>query len=88
MSVKEQVVHGLDTLSEAKLAEVAEFLAFLRFRARLQPMSKLDETPLATLYTKCAKEDQALAEAGMAEYMHGLCQEDARGLAKVPQGSA
>ena len=88
MLTKERVIQGLDTLSEAELVQVAELLAFLRFRARLQPMSKLDETPLATLYTKCAKEDQALAEAGMAEYMHGLYQEDTRGLAKDPQGHA
>jgi len=33
MSIKEQVVQGLDTLSEAELIEVAAFLAFLKFRA-------------------------------------------------------
>ena len=77
MSIKEQVIQGLDTLSEAELVQVAEFLAFLKFRARLQPMLKLDEAQLATLYAACAEEDQALAEAGMAEYLHGLCQEDA-----------
>jgi hypothetical protein len=76
MSVKEQVVQGLDTLSEAELVEVAEFLAFLKFRARFQPTPKFDEAQLATLYQACAEEDQMLAEAGMAEYMYGLCQED------------
>jgi hypothetical protein len=76
MSIKEQVIHGLDTLSEAELVQVAEFLAFLKFRARLQSLSDLDEAQLATLYAACAEEDRMLAEEGMADYMHGLCQED------------
>jgi hypothetical protein len=76
MSIKEHVIHGLDTLSEAELVQVAEFLAFLKFRARLQPMPELDEAQLATLYAACAEEDRALAEEGMADYVHGLCQED------------
>ena len=77
MSIKEQVIQGLDTLSEAELVQVAEFLAFLKFRARLQPMPALDEAQLAQLYAAGAEEDRALAEAGMAEYIQGLCQEDA-----------
>jgi hypothetical protein len=77
MSLKAQVIQGLDTLSAAELVQVAEFLAFLKFRARLQPMAALDEVQLATLYTACAEEDRALAEEGMMEYVHGLCQEDA-----------
>ena len=77
MSIKEQVIQGLNTLNEAELGQVAEFVAFLKFRARLQPMPALDETQLATLYTACAEEDRALAEAGLAEYVHRLCQEDA-----------
>ena len=76
MSIKEHVIHGLDTLSEDELTQVAEFVAFLKFRARLQPMPELDETQLATLYAACAEEDRVLAEEGMAEYTHGLCQED------------
>ena len=76
MSIKEQVIHGLDMLSEPELVQVAEFLAFLKFRARLQPMPELDEAQLATLYAACAEEDRLLAEEGMADYIHGLCQED------------
>ena len=76
MFIKEQVIHGLDTLSEAELVQVAEFLAFLKFRARLQPMPDLDEAQLATLYAVCAEKDRELAEAGMADYVHGLCQEN------------
>jgi hypothetical protein len=77
MLLKEHVIQGLDTLSEAELGQVAEFVAFLKFRARLQPMLALDEAQLATLYAASAEEDRALAEEGLAEYMHGLCQEDA-----------
>ena len=76
MSIKKQVIHGLDTLREAELVQVAEFLAFLKFRARLQPMPDLDEAQLATLYAVCADEDRGLAEEGMVEYVHGLCQEN------------
>ena len=61
---------------EAELVQVAEFLAFLKFRAWLQPMPELDEAQLATLYAACADEDRALAEEGMADYVHRLCQED------------
>lgn len=77
MSIKKHVVQGLDTLNEAELAQVAEFVAFLKFRTQFQPRSSLDDAQLATLYVACAKEERALAEEGMAEYMHGLCQEDA-----------
>jgi hypothetical protein len=76
MSLKEHVIQGLDTLSEAELGQVAEFVAFLKFRARLQPIPTLDEAELATLYATCAEEDRALAEEGLAEYVRGLCQED------------
>jgi hypothetical protein len=59
------------------LVQVAEFLAFLKLRARLQPMPELDEAQLATLYAAFAEEDRGLAEDGMAEYVRGLRQEDA-----------
>lgn len=77
MSIKEHVVQGLDTLSEAELAQVAEFVAFLKFRARFQPRPALADAQLAVLYAACAEEDRALAEEGMTEYVHGLCHEDA-----------
>ena len=61
MSIKEQVIHGLDTLREAELVQVAEFFAILKFGARLQPMPELDEAQFATLYAACAEEDRELA---------------------------
>lgn len=76
MTIKEQVLRRLDTLSEAELIQVSEFMAFLKFRTRLQRMPTLTEAQLATLYAACTEEDRALAEEGMTEYAHGLCQED------------
>jgi len=76
MSIKEQVIQGLDTLSEDELVQVIEFVAFLKFRARFQSISVPDEAQLATLHAACAEEDRVLAEEGIGEYMRGLCQED------------
>jgi len=75
-SIKEHVLKGLESLSETELAQVAEFLAFLKFRARLQTMPPLEEAQLATLYREFAEEDRKLAEEGIAEYAQGLCKED------------
>ena len=44
MSIKEHLLQGLDMLSVAELVQVAEFAAFLEFRARLQPMPALADT--------------------------------------------
>jgi len=76
-SIKAQVVEGLESLSETELAQVAEFMAFLKFRAQFQTMPQLEEAQLATLYTEFAEEDRKLAEEGIAEYAHGLYKEDA-----------
>lgn len=77
MSIKEQVVEELKTLSEAELKEVSEYLAFLRFRAR-RTAPTFDEGQLAALYTEFADEDRNLAEEGMADYVEGLIEEDVR----------
>ena len=75
-SIKEQVLKGLESLSETELAQLAEFLAFLKFRARLQTIPPLEEAQFATLYAEFAEEDRKLAEEGIAEYAQGLCKED------------
>ena len=77
MSIKEQVVEELKTLNEEELKEVAEYLAFLKFRARRAAPS-VDEAQLATLYAEFADEGRNLAEEGMADYAEGLIEEDAR----------
>ena len=75
MLIKEQVVQELDNLSETELRQVAEYLALLRFKARIRPMPEFDEAKLATLYTEFADEDRKLAEEGMSDYAKGLMKE-------------
>lgn len=77
-SVKEQVTQALDTLSEAELQQVAEYVAFLRFRARVAPQLVVDATQLAPLYAEFADEDRALAEEGLDAYRDHLHDEDAQ----------
>ncbi|HEX7997506.1 MAG TPA: hypothetical protein VF528_03735 [Pyrinomonadaceae bacterium] len=77
MSIEEQVTNELKTLSEAQLKEVADYLAFLKFRARHQPTT-IDETHLAALYAEFAEEDRRLAEEGIADYAEDLAEEDGR----------
>jgi hypothetical protein len=77
LSIKEQVVEDLKTLSEAELKEVAEYLAFLKFRAR-RAAPTFDEAQLAALYSEFADEDRNLAEEGMTDYIEGLIEEDVR----------
>ena len=76
MSTKHHVIQELNSMSDADLAQVAEFLAFLKFRARRHATPSLDETQLTALYAEFAEEDRALAEEGMSDYASGLRQED------------
>ena len=76
MSVKEQITRELDNLSEAELKQVAEYMAFLKFRARVTRMPAPNEAELATLYSEFADEDRRLAEEGMSDYAKGLAKED------------
>jgi len=78
MSIKAHVIQELTGLSDSDLEQVAEFLAFLKFRARLHATPALDEAQVAALYAKFAEEDRALAEEGMTDYAAGLRKEDAQ----------
>ena len=62
MNVKEQVTQTLESLSEAELEQVAEYLVTLKSRS--------------SLYAQSAQDDRRLAEAGMAEYNQQLPAED------------
>jgi hypothetical protein len=76
MSIKEQVAHELDSLGDAELKQVADFVAFLKFRARIDRMPALDEAQLNALHNEFAEEDRKLAEEGMVDYTEGLVKED------------
>jgi hypothetical protein len=77
MSLKEYVTQELDLLDEAKLQQVADYLAFLRFQSRPKK-PRLSDTELAALYAEFAEEDRQMAEEGMEDYAHALATEDKR----------
>lgn len=78
MTVKEYVTQVVESLSEAELEQVAEYLAFLKFRARVYAVTHLTAEQMGKLYAEFADEDRKLAEAGMTEYNAGLTAEDSR----------
>jgi hypothetical protein len=77
MSTKEQVIEEIEALSEPEVNEVAEYLAFLKYRSQSKA-PVVNESQLAALYAEFAEEDRDLAEEGMANYAEGLMNEDAR----------
>lgn len=78
LSVKEHVARSIEQLSEAELQMVADYLAFLKFRAHAHAAAELNDTQLAQLYAESAEDDRALAAEGMADYIVGLQKEDVR----------
>ena len=73
MSLKEFVAHEVETLQESELKAVAEYVSFLKFRAR----TSADEARLSALYAEFEQEDRDLAEAGLSDYASALSREDA-----------
>ena len=76
MSIKEQLVYGLDSLSQAELEEMAQYLAFIKYQSKVKPITVSDETQLAALYAEFAKDDRELAEEGISNYAGALMRED------------
>ena len=76
MTVRDQVIKTVQNLGDAECQQVAEYLAFLKFRSRYRHASEVDATELGSLYTEFSSEDRELAEQGMTEYVEGLCRED------------
>lgn len=72
----ETIKQDLDRLTHSQLQQVADFIAFLKFRNQRQRRVVLDPTQLSNLFTEFADEDLALAEAGMNDYAVMLHQED------------
>ena len=78
MIAKDYINDALETFTEKQLAEVAQYVAFVRFRARSQPPLSFDEARVASLYAEFAADDRSLSEEGMGEYARGLRAEDVR----------
>lgn len=78
MSIKERIVHELDRLGEAELEQLARYLAFLKYQARVEAAPAIDEQQLAALYAEFGEEDRDLAEEGLAGYARTLAEEDAQ----------
>jgi hypothetical protein len=79
MSVStEALKQDLDRLTHSQLQQVAEFIAFLKFRNERRHRVVLDPIQLAEVFAEFADEDRALAEAGMNDYAVMLDREDQR----------
>ncbi|NMG10102.1 hypothetical protein DP117_25730 [Brasilonema sp. UFV-L1] len=73
----ETLKQDLDQLTQDQLQQVADFVAFLKFRDRHRRRLTLNPSQLAALLTtEFAEEDRALAEEGMSDYAVMLHQED------------
>jgi hypothetical protein len=72
----EVLKQDLDQLTYAQLQQVADFIAFLKFRDRHHRRISLDPMQLAAFFTEFADEDRGLAEEGMDDYIAILHQED------------
>jgi hypothetical protein len=66
----------LDLLTHKQLEQVADFVAFLKFRDSRHVPAMLDPIQMANLFAEFADEDLALANAGMSDYVAMLQQED------------
>ena len=75
-AMKDLIQQELEKLDREQLKQVFEFIAFLKFRARLVTNLAVDESNLATLYSEFAEEDRQLAELGISEYAELLKHED------------
>lgn len=76
MSISNEALkQDLDRLNREQLQQVAEFIAFLKFRDKRRRVV-LDPDQLASLATEFAEEDHFLVEVGMSDYAAILTQED------------
>jgi hypothetical protein len=78
MTAKQYISEALETFTDKQLADVAQYVTFLRFRALSQPPVSFDAAQVASLYAEFAAEDRSLAEEGMRGFARGLAAEDAR----------
>ncbi len=72
----EALKQDLDGLTNNQLQQVADFVAFLKFRSQRHQQVIPDRNQLAALFAEFAEEDRDLAEAGMGDYVAMLDRED------------
>jgi hypothetical protein len=72
-STPEYLKQDLDHLSAPQLQQVADFIAFLKFRDR---SGRTVEPSQFAALAEFADDDRAMAEAGMNDYASSLVQED------------
>jgi hypothetical protein len=68
---RETIKQEIDHLDNAQLSQLAEYIAFLKFRSRFQQATP-DLAQFANLYQEFAEEDHQLAEAGLSDYANQL----------------
>jgi hypothetical protein len=72
----EVLKQDLDLLTHKQLEQVADFVAFLKFRDSRRVPAMLDPTQIANLFAEFADQDCALANGGMSDYAAMIRQED------------
>ena len=76
MTVRELVIHEVESLDEGELEYVARLVRSLRLRPSEAALPSWDPAVYGPLYREFAAEDSQLAEQGMAEYADALVAED------------
>jgi hypothetical protein len=69
---------AIDVLNEPELKELAEFMAFLKFRGHFDSSRIFDPSICGKLYADFAAEDLSLAEEGIEEYRDDLSRENGK----------
>jgi predicted sugar kinase len=76
MTVRELVIHEMESLDEQELEYVARIVHSLRTRPSEAPLPSWDPAVYGPLYREFAAEDSRLAEEGIADYAAALAAED------------
>lgn len=74
--MKDLIQQELEKLDLEQLKQVFEFIAFLKFRARLVTNLAVYENNLAALYSELTEKDRQLAELGIRQYAELLKHEE------------
>ena len=72
----ENIKREIDQLTPEQLAEVSNFIGYLKFRKYRTSSINLDVNELAKLSTEFADDDRELAETGMSDHANLFSQTD------------